>query len=66
MGALTNRAKVLEQKPMSFLERLYLPAILKGMAVTFTHMFKKKATINYPEEKKTFQSRFPRTPCIEP
>jgi NADH-quinone oxidoreductase subunit I len=58
MGALTNRAKVLEQKPMSFLERLYLPAILKGMAVTFTHMFKKKATINYPEEKRPFSPVF--------
>jgi len=58
MGVLTNRAKVLEQKPMSFLERLYLPAILKGMAVTFSHMFKKKATINYPEEKRPFSPVF--------
>jgi NADH-quinone oxidoreductase subunit I len=58
MGALTNRAKVLEQKPMSFLERLYLPAILKGMAVTFSHMFKKKATIHYPEEKRPFSPVF--------
>jgi NADH-quinone oxidoreductase subunit I len=58
MGVLTNRAKVLEQKPMSFMERLYLPAILKGMAVTFSHMFKKKATINYPEEKRPFSPVF--------
>ena len=58
MGALTNRAKVLEQKPMSFMERLYLPAILKGMAVTFSHMFKKKATINYPEVKRPFSPVF--------
>jgi len=29
MELLTKRAKVLEQKPMSFMERLYLPAILK-------------------------------------
>jgi NADH-quinone oxidoreductase subunit I len=43
---------------MSFLERLYLPAIFKGMAVTFTHMFKKKATINYPEEKRPFSPVF--------
>lgn len=58
MGVLTNRAKVLEQKPMSFMERLYLPAILKGMAITFSHMFKKKATINYPEEKRPFSPVF--------
>jgi NADH-quinone oxidoreductase subunit I len=58
MGVLTNRAKVLEQKPMTFMERLYLPAILKGMAITFSHMFKKKATINYPEEKRPFSPVF--------
>ena len=26
---------------MNFMERLYLPAIFKGMAITFMHMFKK-------------------------
>lgn len=58
MASLTNRAKVLEQKPMSFMERLYLPAIFKGMAITFAHMFKKKATINYPEETRPFSPVF--------
>ncbi|MFN5423052.1 MAG: NADH-quinone oxidoreductase subunit NuoI [bacterium] len=58
MGLLTNRAKVLEQKPMTFMERLYLPAILKGMAITFMHMFKKKATISYPEVKRPFSPVF--------
>jgi len=58
MGTLTNRAKVLEQKPMSFMERLYLPAILKGMGITLKHMFKKKATIHYPEEKRPFSPVF--------
>jgi NADH-quinone oxidoreductase subunit I len=52
MQALTNRVKVLEQKPMTIMERLYLPAIAKGMIITFSHIFKKKATINYPEEKR--------------
>ena len=58
MELLTKRAKVLEQKPMSFMEKLYLPAILKGMAITFSHMFKKKATIHYPEEKRPFSPVF--------
>ena len=58
MASLTNRAKVLEQKPMNFMERLYLPAIFKGMAITFMHMFKKKATISYPEEKRPFSPVF--------
>lgn len=58
MQALTKRAKVLQQTPLSFSERLYLPAIIKGMAITFGHIFKKKATINYPEEKRPFSSVF--------
>lgn len=58
MERLTNRVKVMEQKPMSFMESLYLPAIFKGMAITFKHMFRKKATINYPEEKRPFSPIF--------
>ncbi len=55
---LTNRAKQVERKPMSFIERMYLPAIFKGMFITFKHIFKKKATINYPEVKRPFSPVF--------
>src|SRR5947199_7377043 len=58
MQALTNRVKVVERKPMSFWERMYLPAIFKGMLITFSHIFKKKPTINYPEEKRPFSPVF--------
>ncbi|MEY3152563.1 MAG: hypothetical protein RLZZ333_1160 [Bacteroidota bacterium] len=58
MAQLTNRAKILAQKPLTFWESLYLPAIFKGMAITFGHMFKKKPTINYPEQKRPFSSVF--------
>ena len=58
MQTLTNRAKILEQKPLSIGERLYFPAIIKGMAITFRHIFKKKATISYPEEKRPFSPVF--------
>ena len=34
------------------MEKLYVPAILNGMRITLRHFFKKKATINYPEEKR--------------
>ena len=43
---------------MSFWEKLYLPAIFKGMGITFSHLFKKKPTINYPEEKRPFAAVF--------
>src|SRR5206468_5002094 len=58
MQALTNRKKQVERKPMTFLERLYLPSIFKGMAITMSHFFKKKPTIKYPEQKRTFSSVF--------
>ena len=51
---LTNRSKVVSKKKMSFLERIYLPAILGGMMITIKHFFRKKATINYPEVKREF------------
>lgn len=46
---LTSKAKPVDRRPLSFMEKLYLPAIAKGMGITFSHIFKKKATINYPE-----------------
>lgn len=58
MQALTNRSKPVERKPMSLMERLYLPGIFKGMAITFSHIFKKQPTISYPEQKRPFSSVF--------
>lgn len=58
MQALTNRVKIVDRKPMSFWERMYLPAIIKGMMITFSHIFKKKPTINYPEKKRPFSPVF--------
>src|SRR5215207_5673873 len=58
MQALTSRAKPVERKPMTFIERLYLWNIFKGMLITFRHIFKKKATISYPEQKREFAPVF--------
>ena len=58
MQALTNKAQAVSRKPMTFLERLYLINIIKGMMITFSHMFKKQPTILYPEEKREFSPVF--------
>jgi len=58
MQALTNRVKPVERKPMTWLERLYLWNIFKGMIITFSHIFKRKATIKYPEQKRPFSPVF--------
>ncbi len=49
---LTNRKIVVSNKEQSFAERLYLPAIAKGMIITASHLFKKSPTIMYPEQKR--------------
>ena len=54
MQALTDKRKVVVKKEMTFLERIYLPAIIGGMRITFRHLFKKKVTINYPEVQRPF------------
>lgn len=42
---------IVKRPDLSFWERLYVPAILGGFAVTLRHFFKKKVTMQYPEEK---------------
>ncbi|MGV3587144.1 MAG: NuoI/complex I 23 kDa subunit family protein [Adhaeribacter sp.] len=55
---LTNRKKVLEQKPMTVAEKMYLPAIFNGLSITMRHFFKKKPTIQYPEQTREFGKEF--------
>lgn len=51
---LTNRSKTVVKKQMTFAEKIYLPAILNGLKITFRHFLKKKATVSFPEEKREF------------
>jgi NADH-quinone oxidoreductase subunit I len=51
---LTNRSKVVSDKEQKGLEKLYLPAIAKGMLITASHLFKRRATVKYPEETRPF------------
>lgn len=55
---LTNRAVQVDRRPMTWLEKLYIWNILKGMMITFSHLFKKRPTINYPEQKRSFSKAF--------
>ena len=55
---LTNRKKVMEQKPMTVSEKMYLPAIFNGLSITMRHFFKKKPTIQYPEQTREFGKEF--------
>ncbi len=54
MQSLTDRKKVVSKKEMTFMEKLYLPAIIGGMWITFKHLFRKNNTVKYPEETREF------------
>ena len=54
MQSLTDRKKIVGNKEMTFKEKLYLPAIFKGMGITFSHLFRKHNTLRYPEVKREF------------
>ena len=54
MQAFTTRSKVASNKKMTFVEKLYIPAILGGLRITLNHFFKKKVTIQYPEQTREF------------
>lgn len=58
MQSLSNRKKVIEQKPMNIWERMYLPAIAKGLSITLKHFFRKIPTVKYPEETRPYAKNF--------
>lgn len=48
---MAGTTKILSRKPLSWWERLYLPPILVGLAVTLKNMLRRKVTLEYPEER---------------
>lgn len=52
--SLSGRKIEVSNKEMSFWERLYLVAIIKGLLITIKHLFRKKVTIQYPEQVREF------------
>lgn len=55
---LTERSEKIERRPLSWWENLYFPSIFKGLSITFKHLFKKRATVNYPEKQRPFSPVF--------
>jgi NADH-quinone oxidoreductase subunit I len=42
---------IIKRKALTWWERLYIPAVLNGFRVTLRHFFRRKVTMQYPEEK---------------
>lgn len=55
---LTSRVAPVDRSPMSFGEKIYIPAIMKGLSITLGHMFTKTATTKYPEQTRPFSPVF--------
>ncbi len=55
---------IVKRKPLNLWERLYLPAVIGGFAVTIRHFFKKKVTMQYPEERWTVPEGYRGAPYL--
>ncbi len=44
-------AIIKRKKDLTFLEKIYIPEIIKGLIITLKNMFKPRYTMQYPEEK---------------
>ena len=44
--------------------RLYFPSIAAGMVVTLRHVFRKKDTLQYPEQRRVFGPRYRGVPAL--
>jgi len=56
--------KVKRIRGQSLMTRLYLPSIMAGLWVTLRHIFRKKDTIQYPEQKRSFGPRYRGVPVL--
>ena len=41
---------IVKRKELSLMEKLYIPEVMRGLAITFRNMFEPKITRQYPEE----------------
>jgi len=60
---------IVNRRPLTFWERLYLPAIAGGLKVTFRHAWRtlvegKKVTMEYPEQKWTVPEGYRGAPYL--
>src|SRR5262245_21753605 len=55
---------IVNRKPLTFWQRLYIPAILGGFKVTLRHFFAKKITMQYPEERPTIPQNYRGAPYL--
>ena len=55
---------IVKRTPLTFWERLYIPAIVNGVVVTARHFFQKSVTMQYPEQKWTVPEGYRGAPYL--
>ena len=53
-----------ERRPLSFVERTYLPQIAAGMRTTLKHLFRKAETLEYPEQRPSIPPHYRGVPTL--
>ena len=58
------KVKTVKRVRMGLWQSLYLPSIFGGLIVTLRHMFRKKDTLQYPEQQRVFGPRYRGVPVL--
>lgn len=55
---------IIVDRRLGLLDRLYIPGILRGMRITLKHLFRRKFTMQYPEQRWKFPEGFRGVPAL--
>jgi len=55
---MSVESKTSAREKMSWLTRIYVPMMIKGMFISLREFFRKPVTFNFPEEKPKVSERF--------
>ena len=55
---------VIKRKPLTLMEKLYLPEIAQGLSTTFRKLWEKPVTLEYPEQRPTIPEGYRGVPTL--
>jgi NADH-quinone oxidoreductase, chain I len=55
---------IVERKKLTLLERTYIPQIIGGLWITLKNLFKRKVTLQYPEQRPVLTNRYRGEPTL--
>lgn len=58
------KTKVIERKPLTLREKIFLPAVITGLKTTLANIFKPAVTLQYPEERPVIPDNYRGVPTL--